>query len=223
MVCNPQIARSGYKLYILCSQISLLRKPESLHPACSSAEYIAEILIVNICYAQLALLKKKSLTPLVIVKILVLIGPDMIPSEIRKYSNLKRNAGCTVKHQSLRRNFHYNTVAPRFHHLCKILLDRIRLGRCIRRRYLLIADNCLDRAYKPYFITHAVKNGFNHIGCSSLAFRSRYADNFHLFRRVSEIGGRHKRQSISRILYADHRHIFIHLYFAFYNHSRRSL
>ena len=81
------------------------------------------------------------------------IRTDMIFSEIRKNTDLKRNSRRSVKHKSLRGTFHNNTVAAFFNHLCKVLLDRKRFRRRICRRDLPISDDRFDRTDKSYFMS----------------------------------------------------------------------
>ena len=139
----------------------------------------------------------------------------MVLPQIGKDSNLKRNSGCPVKHKPLWGNLHHNTVAPCLDHFRKILMNRVGFRRCVVSRYWLIANNCLDSTNQTYLVSHALQNGFYHIGGGGLSLCSGNSDNLKLICRIAEVRRRHQSQGVTGILHTDHRHILqsLHLFF----------
>ena len=143
-------------------------------------------------------------------------------AQIGENADLKRNARRTVEHQALRRHFHNHAVASFFHHLRKILLDRIGLRRRICGRDPFLPDDRLDGADQAHFISHAVKDRLDHVCGRRFPLRPGDPDYFQFLRRISEISRRHQRQRIPRIFHPDHGHMFRRFHIPLHNDRRRA-
>ena len=216
MVPNSKISRSWDVLHIDRTKICLLPKSKCLNFAGCTFKYIFEPLVIYISNSNFALFEQKSFTALIVLKIFMLIRSNMIFSKICEDSDIKHNPCGSVKHQSLRRNLHNHTVTSSFHHLCKILLNRVRLRCCIIRWNGLIPDNCLNRTNQSDFVSYFLQNSFYHISCCCLTLGTGNSNGLKLFSRISKVGCWHKCQCVSCIFYFDncqslwHFHIFFH-------------
>ena len=101
MILYSQISWSGNMFYICGTDICFIRKSECLNFACRIFENVFEPFIIHIADSDLALFKQQALAILILVKVFVFVRSDVIFAKVRKNSDLKRNAGCTVKLQSL--------------------------------------------------------------------------------------------------------------------------
>ena len=210
-------------LHVCSAKVCLLREPKSLHFARGILKYVFIPSVIHIGNSQIALCKQDPFAAFVIFEVLMLVRADMILPQVRKDSNLKLDAGCPVKHQALGGNFHNHAVASGFHHLRKILMDRIRLRRRIVRRDGLIPDNCLNGADQAYFVAHSLQDRLDHVCGRSLALRPGNTDDLQLFGGISEVGGGHKRQGVPGIIHVNHRKPFWRFYRAFHDHCRGPL
>ena len=115
------------------------------------------------------------------------IRADMISSEIRKNTDLKRNPCCPVEHQSLRRHLHDHAVTSFFYHLCKILMDRIGLRCRIGCRDLFLSDDRLDRSDQSDLMSCLLQNRLDHISGRRLSLCTGNSHNLQLLCRIPKI------------------------------------
>ena len=177
MIRDSQIARSGYQVGILRPKVRFFRKPEGLHPAVRATEHVLIPGIVYIGDSQPALLEKQSLAPFVILKILMLVGADVVMAQVGKDPDLKGDPRGPVQHQPLGGNLHDHAVAARLHHFRKILVDGVGFRRGVGCRDLLFPDDRLDGPDQPHLVSHILQDGLDHIGGGGLSLGSGDADD----------------------------------------------
>ena len=125
----------------------------------------------------------------------------MIRLNICKDTEIKDKSLRSVKHQSLRRNFHNNTVTSSLYHLMEVFLDHIGFRSCILRRNHFITNDYLDSSDQTYFISGIFQNGFYHISSSRLSLSSCNTDCFKFLRRMAKICSGNKCHCISCIFH----------------------
>ena len=150
------------------------------------------------------------------------IWSDMVFTQVCKNTDFKWNSCCSVKHESLRRNFHNYRITPCIYHFSKILVNGkgFRCGILCRNHF--ITDNSFNGSDKTNLVTHTFQNRFHHVCCGCFSFCSCNSDNFQLICRISKICCRCECQCISGILYFNNRHMFRCLYFFFHNNCNGS-
>ena len=141
----------------------------------------------------------------------------MIWLNICKDTEIKDKSLRSVKHQSLRRNLHKNTVTSGLYHLMEVFLDHIGFRSCILRRNHFITNDCLDSSDQTYFISGIFQNGFYHISSSSLSLSSCNTDCFKFLRRMAKICSGNKCHCISCIFHKNNGYIFRCFYSFLYN------
>ena len=73
-------------------------------------KHLLHMAVVSVDDSHSALPKEHSLTLQILVKILVLIGTDMIRLQIGKHTEIEDKASRSVLHQCLGRNLHHNSL-----------------------------------------------------------------------------------------------------------------
>ena len=154
-----------------------------------------------------ALSEQQALTLQVVVKIFMLIFPDMVRLQICKDSEIKDKSLRPVQHQPLRGNLHHHRITARIRHHPKIFLHQIRLGRGVFRMNMRLPDNDFYGADQPHLSACLLQNGLHQIGGGRFAFRSRDADDLHPLCRMPEICRRDKGKRVADIRHTNHRHI----------------
>ena len=101
MVFHAQITRCGNVLYIGGPKVSLLRESIGLHLAGRIAEHILKPLVIHVCNSKPALCKQNPFAALIILKIFMLVGPNVVLAQIRENTDLELDPRCPVKHQPL--------------------------------------------------------------------------------------------------------------------------
>ena len=127
----------------------------------------------------------------VIVKIFMLVRSDMIRLNICKNTIIKCKAWNSVKHKSLRWNFHNYTLASLFNHFCKSFLNNIWFRCCILRRSDFIAYYCFNCSNKSCLNANAFKYWTNHICSCCFSLSSCNTNSNKFFSRISKIVCRH--------------------------------
>ena len=207
IVGNTERAVLGQQLFVHGTDIRILRKAAGLHLTGMPQKDLFKMRIIGIENAQPALLKQQALAVQIVVKILVLVGSDVIRLDIGKNADLKGHPVHTVHHQALRRHLHHTDILPGIRHPAQILLYRIRLRCRVERRRMLLANDRLDGSDQSHMIARIFQNRPHHVGRRRLALCPRDPDAADFICRVVEIRCRQLGQCLARIRHLHDGHI----------------
>ena len=163
--------------------------------------------VVPVDNAHPALFEQQALAALIFLEAGMFVGADMVRFQIGKNAQVKHKTLGTVKHQPLGGHFHDHRVHARFHHPCKVFLQRIGFRGGIARMDALFADNHLNGSHQSHLVTRVFQYGFHHVGGGSLPLGAGDADHPQFLRRIAKVSRGDKRQGIPGIGNPDHRHI----------------
>ena len=181
-----------------------------------------KVFIISVDNSHTTLLEQHRFASEIIIKILMLVWSDMIWFNIGKDTIIKNKSLCTVKHQSLGRNFHNYTVTSCIYHFTKIFLHQIRFRSCVACRNGFFSNDRFDGSDQSNFVSCIFENGFYHICCGSFSFCSGNSNRFQFLRRMSKICSGNKGHRITGICNFDHSYIFRCFYLFFNNECFRT-
>ena len=192
---------------IFCTQISFRRKSVSFQLTGMPFDNSLKVFIISVDNSHTTLPEQHRFASEIIIKILMLIRSDMVWLDICKNAEIKDKSLCSVKHQSLRRYFHNNSIAACFYHIMKIFLHHVGFRCCVSCRNMLLTDDRLNSSDQANLISCILKNRFHHVCCCCFSLGSCDSDSFQLPGRMSEPCCGNKCHCITCVLYLDHSYI----------------
>ena len=172
---------------------------------------VADPLVIGVVRVEdphLALPEQKALAVEIIVKILVLVGTDVVGRQVGEDTYIEQESLCPVHHQGLGRDLHDDRLHARVRHIAEGLLQNSGLRRRIIGGDPHVSIEDLDRADQADPEPGRFQDGLDHIGCGRLALGARDADDLHLRRGVLVVSRCDIGHGIARILHADDHRLF---------------
>ena len=206
---NAQLSRLIDQLQFLRIKICRRIKAIGLKRTGMPLQHRLHMGIILIDDSQTALFKQKSFTELILFKICVFIGSDMIRLQIGENTDLKGKALRSVELQSLRSHLHHHDLTALLFHLLKIFLEQEGFRCRIICRDVFITDNGFYGSHQSYLIARLLQNGLDQVGCRSLSLCSCDPDYPKPVCRMPEISSRDKCHGIPGILHLNDGHISV--------------
>ena len=205
--CDAQFAGGVDQTDVFRPQVTVFPQAEGLHRTSVALQDLFEVRVVPVEDPGPALTEQPALAMEVVLKILVLIGSDMVRGKIGKDPQIKDKAARPVEHEGLGRDLHDNCLHTAVRHIPEGFLKDNRLGSRILSRdtdlSLRRRIQGLDGSHKACPDSGRLQDRAHHIGRGGLALSSRDADDLHLFRRITVKGSAHHSHRFPGVLHPD--------------------